>query len=316
MRWPIKIRDHDLQGHVDGQAKTFTRLRRTRNANLEWRGYEATEAITLLEKLQSGGDEAIVKIFGRLEKDMRVGLIRQLGKEWYKNGDLAANAAANTWHGIESLMQGPGAQTASDELATSLTKTYAGQSTSYTAFKSTAVKGTDEEYGVWSPVIVNTAQNPGSGVRAFGDYADEYIRVLVNEACYGHSAEDMLDIIILTKSAYRDLLNIADDKERLVFDRGESLDLVKMGFKKTVELDGTAITWDFGLPGTDDDSNVVQGYGFNCDKLELKLGGSEKQIWKNNSTFNSDHQANRFYFYSLGNLVFESPKFFGKLAAI
>ena len=315
-RWPWRYREHGLAGHVDGAAKDFERNRLRKVSSLEWRGYDSNDAITLLEKIQQGGPEAVIKIFSSLEGDMKKGLIRQLGKEWFKDGELAANVTARTFHGIETFCASPGAQTATAELASSLTVSYAGHSTSYTGHDSAAVAG-DAGYGVYSPVIANcNRQDASANTLAWADYADQYIRLLVNEACYGNGAEDMLDLILLRKSSYRDLLNIAETKERLPFVRGEGLELVKMGFRNTVEIDGVSVTWDVGIPATDGASKTIHGYGFNCDEMELLLGGKAKTIFKTKMTFNADHQADRLYAWCLGNLVFNSPKFHGKLVEL
>jgi hypothetical protein len=316
LRWVIRYRDHDIEGHVDGAAKTFQRVLTTKNMNLPWRGYESTEAITLMEKLQNGGKEAVIKVLANRLPLVREGLMRRLSREWFKDGNATANAAAQTFHGFDSFTS-VNTQTDTDRLATTPNDTYAGQSTAYTAHKSGAVKGTDEEYGATSPVLVHTGYDPGSGALAWSSYADEYLRHGIIEACYGSAPEDMLDLILLNRDAYRELLNLADDKERLVFDRGEGLDVVKMGFKHFVEFDGVSVGWDASVPDTDDHGDTVEGYGFNTDQMELCLlnpGGEGGGLWAHNTTFNSDHQADRMYFYCLGNLKFKSPKFFAKWA--
>jgi len=309
LRWVFQYRDHDLDGHIDGAPKAFKRKKVIENANLDWRGYESTEVITLKEREQQSGEEAMIKIFGAREKMMREGLMRQLGKEWYVDGNAAGNA--ERFHGVESMMSS-GVQTAADDLATLPNDTYAGVSTAYGSLKSNAVKGVDEEYGVWSPVIVNTNVNPGGGNRAWADFADEFMRLGIIEASYGTTSTDNIDLILLTKTAYRQFLNIADDKERINIMRGADVELVSLGFKNFVNFDGVQVGWDFGISATDPAANVVHGYGFNCDKLYLKvLGGKDrKTLWGSKLTWNDDYASDRIYLHLLGNLCFESPRHF------
>jgi len=315
LRWVVKYRDHDLAGHIDGAPKQFQRIKTVFNAALPWRGYEASDVITLQEKYEHGGKEAVVEIFNNREKLIREGLQRQLGREFYKDGNATGNE--QTFHGIESFMSMTG-QTASDELATTLNDSYAGTSTSYTSLKSTAIKGTDEEFGVWSPVLVNTNRTPSGGSqRSWENYADEYIRLGLLEADRGGVAGEMIDLILLTKTSFRQLLNVLDDKERLAVMRGDS-EMAKFGFKNAVSLDGVDCMWDAGIASTDAASDTVHGYGFNMSKVKLKvLGGAKsKSLFNARVTWNDDYAATRLYFHLLGNLCFESPRHFVKFADI
>lgn len=308
LRWAVKYRDHDLSAHVDGAPKQFAKVKTIFNAFLDWRGYDSSEIITLREKAEHGGAEAMIEIFAGREKMMREGLLRQLGREWYKDGNATGNE--HTFHGIESFCS-VGAQTAADELATAPNDSYAGTSTAYTSLKATAVKGVDEEHGVWSPVIVNTNRTPSGGsLRTWEEYADEYIRLGVIEAQYGTSQDENLDLILLTKTAYRQFLSVVDDKERINISRGSELGLTKMGFANVVEFDGVQVMWDDGISATDGQSNTVHGYGFNCDQLALKVlgGGARKTLFGAKVTWNDDYASDRIYLWLLGQLCFYSPR--------
>ena len=316
IRWGVKFRDHDLSGHVDGAPKQFARIKTLFNAFLPWRGYDSSEVITLQEKLEHGGEQAMIEIFADREKQMRDGLIRQMGREWFKDGNAVGNE--RTFHGIESFMS-VGAQTASDELATAPNDTYAGTSTAYTSLKAGAQPVVDEEYGVWSPVIVNANRTPAGGsLRTWEEYADEYIRLGVIEAQYGTTQAENLDLILLTKTAYRQFLNVVDDKERIHISRGSELALTKLGFTNVVGFDGVQIMWDAGINPTDGQGNTVYGYGYNCDEMALKILGGQKRktLFGAKVTWNDDYASDRIYMYLLGNLCFNSPRRHVKFAAI
>ena len=315
MVWPVEYKYADIKPHVDGALKTADRKTLTFDARLPWRGYESDEVWTLMEKLQNGGESAMVKLFKTREKKIKKGLHQQLGREWFKDG--AATGNEHTFHGAESLFSGIGVQTAADKFATSLSSTYAGKSCSYTSLKSNATKGTDEEYGAWSGVLVNTNRNPGAGTRAWEDYADEYIRAGVLEAARGQDQEDRTDIILLAKEYYEELLNILDDKERISYRRGENVAMVKAGFTDFVEVDGVQIGWDFGMEShkTDANGDECQGYGFNMDQVGLYML-NESALWDSKTQWVMDYAAMRCYFWCLGNLRFEGPRHVLKFAAI
>lgn len=315
VRWVVKYRDHDISGYIDGAPKQFQKIKTTFNAALPWRGYESSDVITYQEKLEHGGTEAVVEIFNNREQLIRDGLQRQLGREWFKDGNASGNE--RRFHGIESFGSSTG-QTANDELATTPNDSYAGTSTSYTSLKSGAVNGTDEEYGVWSPVIVNTNRTPTSGtLRNWENYSDEYIRLGLIEADRGGYAGEQIDLILLTKLAFRQLQNVLDDKERLAVSRGKS-EMAKFGFGAVMSIDGVDCMWDRGIAATDGSSKVVSGYGFNMSKVKLKLlgGKKSKSLFTAKVTWNSDYASTRIWMACLGNLCFISPRHFIKFAAI
>lgn len=310
LRWVFRYRYHDLQQHVDADNRQFERVRTIENANLPWRGYDVTDAITLREKDIHGGPEAVVEIFNNRKSLMEQSANQQLSKEWYKDGNAAGNE--QRFHGIESFGSTTG-QTNTDALATTLNDTYAGHSTSYTTFLASAVKGTDEEYGAWSPVIVNSnVHDSGGNNKAWADFADEYIRLGLIEATYGDTEFDRPDLISLRPDSYRALLNLLDDKERITFVRGSDLGMWKVGNMKYLELDGCLVGFDFGIPSTDPAGNTVHGYGFTTSRMKLKVLGSKKakSLWRIFMNYDPHQNADLIQLHLSGNLCFESPRHF------
>ena len=307
IRWPVRTKDPSISAHVDGGAKQFSRLNDVDNAYLRMRGYESTDLVTLKEKLVNRGPAAMVKLFDDRKDWLRRGLKRSISAEWFKDGNATGNE--HRFHGIESFCSVTG-QTATDALQTTSNDTYASLTTA--AGDSTV---DPDSVKTWTPVVVNCNRTVSSSTRTWTDYADEYIRKGIIEASFGADQEDQLDMILLTKTAYEDLLNIADDKEHLHFTRGKGVSMAKFGFTQFVEWDGVPIGWDAGIPATDGASDTVYGYGFNMDYLELCLLNL-KALWECKVTWNSSRAADEIYFYCLGNMRFESPRFFTKFAAI
>lgn len=312
-RWPVRVKEHKLFGFPDAvPLEIGTRHNTKENAYLGWRGYYTNDTITLREKLENGGPEAMINVFDSRESLMREAAIKGLAAEFFVDGNATAQVAREAFHGIESFM-GIGAQTGSSIIASTHDDSYAGLSTAVSAL------GTDtESQRVWTPTIINTNHTPTGGQQLWADYADQYLREINLRMTFGQGSGDKPDICMLTRDDYKSLLNLLDDKERITVARGSSMDLVKLGFGDHVEIDGLPVTWDVAVPSTDSDSVTVRGYVLTTDRMELKVLGpaSQKQLFKSRVTFNDSYQADHIFLYLLGNLKFESPKFFGKLADI
>jgi hypothetical protein len=312
-RWIVRNDDHTLQQFEDMVPVNIARVDTKTSATLPWRGYYVSDAITLREKLEQGGPEAMIKIFANREELMRRGAIRRLAQEMFKDGNLAINS--NAFHGIESMM-GIAAQTNTDELATTHNDTYAGLSTAVGTVSSEFTR-------LWTPVIVNTGKVVSGSTQAWSDFGDEYIRKGLIKATHGSGSEDRPDLVLLTQSSYEQLLNLLDDKERIVVDRGSGLALTQLGFGNHVEIDGCAVTWGAEVPTTDaspygEDGVTVNGYAFNTNRMKLKVLGSpgSKNLFTARVDFNTSYRADEIFMHLLGNLQFESPRHFVKLANI
>lgn len=316
-RWVVRKQEHELNPFLDMVAVNTQRVDTKTSATLDWRGYYVSDAITLREKLEQGGPEAMIKIFASREELMRRGAIRRLGAELFKDGNLAANVTANTFHGIESFM-GIGAQTNTAAIASVHNDSYAGLST--------AVGTVDSEFTrVWTPTIINTGKVVSGSTQSWADFADEYIRLGLLKTTHGSAPEDRPDLCLLTQDAYNDLLNLLDDKERITVDRGSGLALTQLGFGNHVELDGCAVMWDAAVPSTDASpylgggtTSTVNGYMFTTGRMELKVLGKpgSKSLFESKVTFNDTYRADNIFMHLLGNLKFESPRHFGKFANV
>lgn len=309
IRWPIEIKEHALQPFINGQPVAFQPLDAEENAFLPWRGYYLNDFVSKQEKLENGGEQAMVKLFDGKAKKIQRNAMRRINYEIYKDGGSAAGIAANRIHGIESFCAA-GAQTVGDELATLPNDTYANLSTVPGAL--------NPETGftkIFTPVLVSTNKQVGGANVAWSAAADEYIRFANAEGSYGQDEDENFNLCTLNQEAYLDFLNIIDGKERIQVVRGANVELVKMGFKNTVELDGLPITWDRAVPTVDEAAVplTVRGYLWTTALMELLLLG-DGDIWKSDVTFTSTFQGDELFCWSLLNLRFETPKNFGKLA--
>jgi hypothetical protein len=101
MDWKVRYKRAPMQGYADSDTLTFSRRDRWKTAQLDWRGYAATDSMTKLERLKNKDTEAIVKVYSEIATNLMDDMDDQFGDELYIDG----NAAGNTKriHGIESL---------------------------------------------------------------------------------------------------------------------------------------------------------------------------------------------------------------------
>lgn len=306
LKWTVKFKQLALTPYADMQALSWERNLLTKTAELDYRGYKVVDAISEFEKFQNrGGVEAVIDLFSDKASRMAEDANDRLCAEFYVDG----NATGNTLrlHGIESMMS-ISTQTAGDALATTLNDTYAGLSTAKGTYESDS---TASGYDFWSPTIVST--NPTG--KTWATHADEFIRRGIVEQRRTQKPNEQLDMFLVGRSDYYTLLNLLDDKERVMVTNGDQ-GIRKFGFKEVVNIDGVDVSFDPDIPTPDGASDVVRGYGFNTSKMELCLMSKKGNFWDaSGDAFDETTMAFRFWLGFYGNLKF-SPRHFVKLADI
>ena len=316
LRWPVRYKYHDLLGHVDGLDRQVSRLNDLVNATLPWAGYEVVDAITPVEKAQNKGESAIVRIFDQKISQMQMSAAQRMAGQLYNDASVAQANIPLPLHGIESMMS-IGSQTATAEFQSSSDDTYAGISTSRTVWTSDT---TAPGYEGWTPVVVNGNRTVSGSAVDWADAADEYLRAGLLKAHVTNDPDDMCDVVLLTQTRFKDLLNLLDDKERKTVapDYAESA----YGFRpgSTVQYEGAMVNWDAACPASDADSYEVFGYGFNTSKMELCMLDVPGFSRGKDSLFGFAEFLDpgtaaswlRLLFY--GQLRFESPRYFVKFS--
>src|SRR5262249_41119019 len=61
--WKVRYKRAPMIGYADSDTLTFSRRDRWKTAQLDWRGYAATDSMTKKEKLMNKDVAAIVKIY-------------------------------------------------------------------------------------------------------------------------------------------------------------------------------------------------------------------------------------------------------------
>jgi len=309
LKWTTKYKKLALSGYGDMEKIDWARATLTKTAELPWRAYRMSDAISDMEMKQNKGNpEAVIRLFAEKAKRMQEDAEDQLGGEFYIDG----NATANTkrMHGLESFFGiTTGSQVATDNFATVYNDSYAGLTTTEGTYGGSS--DADEEWNFWTPTVVNVNKTG----EAWSSHADEQIRRGILEARKSSKASERIDLICLRKSSFRQLLDILDGKERLTFNRGSKIGLVEFGFTDMVVFDGVDVGFDEDVIAADANSDVVHGYGLNTSKLELCV--LEDKLWgASGDVFDETQQAFKFWVGFAGNLKAESPRYHVKFAEV
>lgn len=310
LKWTQKYKKLTLDGYADMEQLEWARNNLLKTATLPYRAYKMRDAISEAEKLQNGGDgdTQIVDLFKSKAMRMQEDAEDQLGAELYVDGNATGNE--KRLHGLESFFGiTTGSQVATDDFATVYTDTYGGLSTVLGNYGGSTTA--DEEYDFWTPTVVNVNKTG----EAWTSHADQQIRRGILNVKKSSMASEKIDLIVLRRASFRQLLDLLSAKERLNFTRDDALGLVKFGFDKMIEFDGVQIGYDDDVPSTDANSDTVHGYGLNLKKIEFHVMGPS--MWHaSGDAFDETSQAFRFWIGFHGNLKAQSPRYFLKFAEI
>lgn len=310
MDFKVKYKRAPIEGYADSDTLTFPRRDRIKTAQLDWRGYATTDAMTKKEKLMNASTEAIIKTYSEIGPMLMDDMTDQFGDELYIDGNASGNE--RRMHGLESFFGVSGA--AANGFIATPSDTYAGLSTvlgNYGGTWSTS-GGNDEwpsgrgdgHYDFWSPLVVDytdTAWTPTT--KTWPNTCKEALRYGIQKGQRNKSKAGMLDLIMLNDELYRQFLDLLDDNERLVVNRNEKTGLWALGFTDVVNFDGVDITKEYGIEST-------VGYGIATQQMELCSLQSQLFV-PEGPDFDIASQSWRFSFDFFGNLKF-NPRYFVK----
>ena len=305
------------RGFVDGDTMTFTRTDRYKTARLDWRGYNAVDAITKGDMLKNKGVPAIIDMYAEKAKDLADDMTEWFSMEMYVNGN-DPNFSKNI-HGIESFLQavqnpGNGAAKPTGTFA-DLNCTpgyYMGRWDGGPKYRANLCNGWpngagDTEFDFWSPTIVDygdTLFDPS--YHTWTNNCVDAITFLLIKARKSRSMDGQMDLVLVSDDMYWELEKQLRIKERIIVNDQRSR-LIKLGFGDVINLDGCDVTWEFGTPGGN-------GYGFNTSQMELRSQQSALFV-PDGPTWDQGTKTYRFSIDFYGNCVW-NPKFFGKLINI
>jgi len=320
--WPVQYRLHDVETNTGETNRNFVRKNLDKVAHLEWRGYQTVDQMFYREYRENRGEEAIVDVFGNMISRLETSLKQKLGPQYYVDGNLAENAEA--WNGIETLF---GAITQTLNISTGVARTsnaadkvgapvatYAGISSVLGTYGGENESGqswpngvANEAFDFWSPIIVNTTSTAfGGATDNFAGQGDEAMRFAIIHSQRNTSLQGQITNIWLARDLYLDLLNLLDDKERIII--SSEFNLRDMGFKNVVGFDGLEVSWETGVP-------TGVGYGMNFNSVEL--GSMDDGLFRSEGPIYDEFtQSFNAVVSTLSNLKFSSPRNCFKLQAL
>lgn len=311
--WKVRYKQISMTGYADMDTLTFSRNNRWKTANLDWRGYAATDAMTKRETLLNKNTEAIVKVYSEIATNLMEDMEEQFGEELYIDGNATGNS--KRIHGLESFLGDTGSEASAGYIYPP-SDTYAGLSTTlgnYGGNWSTVSSnvnwpsGTgDAHYDFWSPLIVRYTSNSWSAsTKTWPNTCREVLRYAIIKGRRNKGKKGMLDLTLLENELYRQFEEKLESNERLVITRGEDLGLWSLGFKDVINFEGCDVTYEYGVP-----TNI--GYGICTDAMELC--SLQKTLFvPEGPHFDPASQTWRFSIDFFGNLKVSSPRNFFKL---
>ena len=318
VQWEIQYRNHTPSGNNGETPRSFARQNLWKNAELEFRGAQVTDAIYKKEMLENRSAQALVNVAGRMASRLITSMEQYLAKEWVIDGYAAGNELR--FHGIESFMgatQTINATTTGASARTADTNdpfyypndSYAGLSTVLGAYGGSGSSATfwpngsnDVEFDFFSPVIVN-ADSAYFGASTWKDNCAKALREAIHQTRRNDTKEDQIDMVLLDRRLFIDFLNSLDAKERVIVTRTNGLR--SYGFTDVFEFDGVEVGSEVSVP-------AGVGYGLAVGNVELLC--MESQLMVSEGPFYDElTQQYRYCVSTLGNLKFKSPRNFFKL---
>ena len=321
--WPVQYRVHNLEGNTGETTRVFNRTNLWKTAQLEYRGYQSTDAMYYREFLENRGEEGVVKVFNeftsRLEQSMKQGL----GPEYYVDGSATGNETS--WHGFESMFAATQTINSSTGAARAANAadfvgypndTYAAISTVLGNYGGENESGqvwplgvADAHFDFWSPLLVNyTSSGFGGTSDTWAAQGDEALRYAIIHSQRNSTLDGQVTNCVLDRNLYFGLLNLIDNKEQIQVNRGEQSGLVSLGFRNVINFDGIEVSWEAAVP-----TNV--GYGYNINNIEM-LSMDSTLFRSEGPEFQIDTQAFVAAVSTLSNLKFRAPRNFFKLLAM
>lgn len=291
--WKVRYKRVAMTGYADMDPINIARQDQWKTAQLDWRAYVSGNAVSKKEKLENRGQEAIINIVSGIVERLVSDMKDQFAEEYYVDGNAAANV--KRMHGIESFGgYGSAADTGyylpSDSFAGLTTDpgTYGG------SWTGTWPNGYgDPQYDFWSPIIVDYTDTTWTGTATWASACVEAIAAGILASQRSASQKGMLDLIIMTSALFKDLKAKNRANERIVVDRGSDSELVSLGFKNVINIDGVDCTWEYGGP-----SGVA--YGINIDSV--KTHSMQDQMFVGSGPhYNELTQADNFTVDFYGN---------------
>jgi len=335
--WNVRYRNAPVTGNTGDTPRTFSRVNMWKKAELPWRGFTTTDAIYRREMLENRGQQALVDVASKMAERLQESLEQHLSYQPYADGSAAGHE--NDFHGLESFLKYNGTV---DESATGVADvdtgssgtpayftgtgdrfahpndTYAGLSTKLGYYGGGRMSGTtgqwpdvgvDPEFDFYSPIIVNynaTSFNGAGGGQNWKSNCVFAVREGIHQCKRNDTREAQIDLVVLDRHLYIQLLNTYKDQERIVVSKENGLKA--LGFNDAITIDGVEVTSEYACP-------AGKGYGLSIGNMEMRCLENQLMVAEG-PFFSEETQSYRYACSTLGNLRFKSPRNFFMLDGI
>lgn len=307
MEWRPRIRRRDITaGNGNPVAISFPRTNTEMKVSLPWRQYQMGESITKYEKLTTQNKaETFFKIAEKVVKDMMDDFVESFRLKLFVDG----GANTKDIHGLESMFSVNGVVT--NGKVGNCNDTYAGKSTALGALGGDWTPDSGDawptgtgkvEYHAWTPLVVDYQNSGWTGTTK--DWKTTWKQAIRFGTTYlGLLQKQEPDMLLLTAEMVREMKDSLDDSDHFIVEVKPTTDV---GYKM-LTFEGLSIAYEYGVPDG-------CGYFLSFDAMELMSMQSQlvEKADDTDITTSTDLIALDFY----GNLRFEAPSYFGKLAAI
>lgn len=319
--WDVQYKKHSMYGTLGDTERDFSPVNLHKKAELEYRGYEVTDAISKREILSNSGKQAYVRVYDRFVDRLKASIKQGLGPEYYVDGYASGNE--QSWNGLESMFGlngtinvSTGAQrtaNAADPVGYA-SDTYANLSTELGNYGGSNESGVvwpeglaDSEYDFWTPLTVNYTSTYFDGASDTWDaQGDEALRFGITHASRNSSDDGEMTHIFVARDLWIGLTNLLDTKEEVQVTSENSLRA--FGFKQVLTFDGIEVARENAIP-----TGVAYGFDFKC--IDLRFMTPE-MFDVDGPEYDIDSSQFKCAVRTLGNLRFKSPRSFCKWAAL
>jgi len=311
--WRVRYKRASVTGYADTDTMSFARINRWTVAELDYRGYNATDSYTKFEELANKAPAAIVPFIAEIAENLMDDLEEEFHLQFYVDGNATGNS--KKMHGIESFMgvnggMANGYVAVADDSYAGLNTDLAdkGGSWSQTGANSNWPMGSgDSHYDYWTPLIVDytdTAWTPTT--KTWVNTCVEALRFGISKSKMRRNAKGGTDVILMDDELFRQFKDVYEPTQRIQVVQGKKNGLISLGFGDVIVFDGVELTSEYGVP-----ANVA--YGWSMQNLQLR--SMQGKLFAADNDYNLADKSKRFSVDFFGNLRF-NPRAFTKYAAV
>lgn len=316
-RYDVEYKEPPVEAYGDGGVINYAPRDLLKQASMDWRGYIATDMMTMKQKDMAKGDTVIVDRYKRIFPTLTKKLRNLLGLEYYIDGLATGNE--NRFCGLETFA-GEGTCAVGDIVAQP-SDTYNGISTALAQsgnWSSDLVAGSgqpnstiatdwpegegDPDYDYWAPKLVNWSSNAwGTSVVTWEDNCERVLRRTMQWLRHTTGVDGSTLMGMLNGALFSGFKNHFAATTRVLEPHKEAHDL---GFPETLNFEGLGVASEYGVP-------VDTGFVLNVDEMEMLILGKEL-ITPKGPDWDPNSGSWKFLIRTFGNFKF-NPRYFAKV---